>query len=141
MSIKFKFDEIESAYEFVCGSFDHSHHACIDKKTGKVYCKSDECDDLDEFPEDFEASEDCIAIPDKYELDLGNNLVEQFVFEKMPDRADDIRNIFRGRGAYGRFKSYLQGANLLETWYDFENKKQEEALREWCEENGIELED
>jgi hypothetical protein len=27
----------------------------------------------------------------------------------------------------------------LERWYDFLNKSEETALREWCAENGIEL--
>jgi hypothetical protein len=27
----------------------------------------------------------------------------------------------------------------LERWYDFSNKSEETALREWCAENGIEL--
>jgi hypothetical protein len=26
----------------------------------------------------------------------------------------------------------------LERWYDFSNKSEETALREWCAENGIE---
>jgi hypothetical protein len=29
----------------------------------------------------------------------------------------------------------------LERWYDFSNKAEEEALRQWCADNGIELAD
>jgi hypothetical protein len=28
---------------------------------------------------------------------------------------------------------------MLEAWHEFEEKRQKEALREWCEENGIEF--
>ena len=45
--------------------------------------------------------------------------------------------MFRGPGAYGRFKDLLGTMNLLETWYEFENQRTREALKEWCEENGV----
>jgi hypothetical protein len=28
---------------------------------------------------------------------------------------------------------------LLETWYEFSDKAEEEAIRQWCAENAIEL--
>src|SRR5438445_1420245 len=40
---------------------------------------------------------------------------------------------------YRRYKDLLVRRGALERWYDFSNKSEETALREWCAENGIEL--
>ena len=52
---------------------------------------------------------------------------------------DRIPQIFSHRGAYGRFKDFLVRKDLLQSWYDFANQKEEEALREWVLDNKIEL--
>jgi hypothetical protein len=36
-------------------------------------------------------------------------------------------------------KDLLESKGALENWYDFENKCQTAALKEWCEENDIEI--
>src|SRR5215468_5816520 len=80
-----------------------------------------------------------ILIPDKRELDLGKPLVLDFASEFLPDDYDEVRHIFSRRGAYRRYKELLVRRGALERWYDFSNKSEETALREWCAENGIEL--
>ncbi len=47
--------------------------------------------------------------------------------------------MFRGQGAYSRFKSMLESKGLLKSWYDFEQQQEEERLREWCRDNEIQL--
>jgi hypothetical protein len=47
--------------------------------------------------------------------------------------------MFRHRGAYRRFKELLEHQDLLEAWYDYERSKTLEALREWAQDEGIEL--
>lgn len=44
-------------------------------------------------------------------------------------------------GAYSRYKDLLNRLGKLDMWYDFENNRIEVALRDWCRNNGIELED
>ena len=44
--------------------------------------------------------------------------------------------MFSGRGAYGRFKDFLAARGLLEAWYAFEDERENEALRIWCDEHG-----
>ena len=80
-----------------------------------------------------------VSIPDKRELDLGKPLVLDFAREFLPDDYDEVRHIFRRRGAYRRYKDLLVRRGTLERWYDFSNKAEEAALLEWCVENGIEL--
>jgi uncharacterized protein UPF0158 len=93
----------------------------------------------EELPDDIDDEEKYVQLPDKRELDLGKPLVLDFVREVLPEDFDDVRDMFRRRGAYARFKGLLIRRRALEQWYDFERKSTERALREWCEMNSIEL--
>jgi hypothetical protein len=137
---EFNFGDIENAFLFVSGGPPFENEAFLDTETGKVYYRSlmGGLDELDEAGVDCEAM---VAIPHKNDLDLGQSLVFEFVAYTLPDEYDRVRDIFQHRGAYGRFKDLLDSKGLLETWYGFENERQSEALRLWCEENEIELSD
>jgi hypothetical protein len=63
----------------------------------------------------------------------------EFAREFLPDDYDEVRHIFNRRGAYRRYEDLLVRRGVLERWYDFSNKAEEAALREWCAENGVEL--
>ena len=67
-------------------------------------------------------------------------LVMEFVRRRCPELIDRILAIFSRRGAYGRYKDLLVEKNMLEDWYDFENKRTREALLKWCELQGITIE-
>ena len=92
----------------------------------------------EELPGDID-DEKYISIPHKRELDLGKPLVLDFAREFLPDDYDEIRHIFSRRGAYRRYKDLLVRRSALDLWYDFSNKAEEAALREWCAENRIDL--
>ena len=47
----------------------------------------------------------------------------------MADEFNRVQQIFSRRGAYRRFKDFLEQKDLLQDWYDFENQREEEALR------------
>jgi Uncharacterised protein family (UPF0158) len=135
------FNEIEDAMMFVSSSGYGEYSALLDKSTGKIYYQSayGDLDELEEFPEDEYDPDIHIEIPHKNELDLGRNLVFEFVEEQLSNDFERVRNIFRKKGAYGRYKDLLEERGLLEKWYDFENERQTKAIREWCEENDIKL--
>jgi len=138
--MKMKFSEIEEAFEFVSfGEFVGDHSAVLDRAMGKVYWRS-ELGDFDEVPDEVWESDACVAIPDKRDLDLGNRLVFRFVRSVVADEEGRVRGFFSGRGAYARYKDWLESNGLLQQWYDFEATETEKALREWCLENGVELE-
>ena len=67
----------------------------------------------------------------------GNRLALAFTEDRLADSYQFIANIFRQRGAYGRFKNFLEHKGCLEAWYDYESKSTELALREWAAEEGI----
>jgi hypothetical protein len=100
-----------------------------------------DADDPDKLPADILDEEKYLPIPDKKELDLGSRLPFAFTREFLPRDYDEVRRSFSKRGAYSKFKALLARRNALDQWYDFEQKATEKALREWCEDNTIEIEE
>lgn len=137
--MKFNFHDIDMAFEFVSSAAEYANGAILDTETGKIYYRSDMLGE-DEFPEDADEKK-YVSIPHKNELDLGKNLVFDFVGSRIPDRLNEVDRIFSKRGAYSRFKLLLQRLGRLDEWHKFEDAESEKALREWCEDEGIELED
>lgn len=139
------FQEILTAFEFVdMSGGSGEHEAILCRRTGKIYWRSESggLDELDDkLPDDIEDDANYVAIPDKRELDLGKPLVLGFVREFLPNDFDEVRYIFSKRGAYQKFKALLTRRNALDRWHDFESKATEQALREWCELNSIEVVD
>ncbi|MFP4110101.1 MAG: UPF0158 family protein [Desulfonatronovibrio sp.] len=133
------YSDLEDAFMFVSMSPPFEHHAYLNTETGKFYYVS-ELGDSDELPDDFEENDKYISVPHKNDLDLGKNLVFDFVSANLPDQFEKVRGIFSKKGAYARFKDLLEYKGQLEAWYEFENKAIEKALLAWCKENDIQLE-
>jgi hypothetical protein len=143
-SARVSFQELINAFEFVSsqgGIGDKAAFIC--RMTGKIYWRIEDApeDEPEELPDDIEDEEKYIAVPDKRELDLGKPLVLDFAHEFLPDELDYIRDMFSRRGAYGQFKALLARRKAVNLWHDFEDKAQERALRDWCEDNSIALTD
>ena len=134
----FKFSDIEEAFLFVSGAPQGMLTAILCKDTGQIRYRS-LAGDLDEISEEEINWDACIEIPHGNSLGLGQKLVFEFVESILPSDYERVRQIFRKRGAYGRFKDFLESRGLLDQWYEFENQRQKQALRRWSRENGIEL--
>ena len=137
------FEDILFAFEFVASQVG-LHQAFVCRRTGKIYLRSEfselDVDDLnDEMPDDVEDAEKYAEIPDKRELGLGKPMALDFAREFLPGDFDEVRYMFAKRGAYRKFRALLIQKNALDRWYDFETKREERALREWCELNSIEI--
>ena len=136
--MEIKFSDIEHAFFFVSSASMTANTAVLCKETGELFYASDYTDE-DEIPEDIYYRDDCIEIPHKNDLDLGRDLVFEFVEQYLPGDFDRVQNIFRRKGAYGRYKDLLDDRDLSQEWYDFENTRQAETLRQWCKDNEIKL--
>src|SRR5258705_12430533 len=90
---------ILEAYQFVSVGGMSEHQAFLCRQSGKVYWHSESLDDLEELPADIGDEEKFLPIPDKRELDLGKPLVLDFARQFLPKDFDDVRQIFRKRGA------------------------------------------
>jgi len=135
----FGFDDIVTAFHFVSAEPQGGNFAYLDVKTGRIIFQSLMMD-IDELHGKMDRSQ-LVAIPHKNELGLGQSLIFEFVDVNLPDEYHRVRDIFRRKGAYRRFKAFLESRGMLETWYRFENEREEKTLRSWCEENQIPLSD
>jgi hypothetical protein len=138
------FDDMRLAFEFVASAQPGANDAILCRRTGKIYYRSDlvGIDDFaDELPDEDPDDEDYIAIPDKRKLSLGKPLVLDFAREFLPDDVDVVRDMFSKRGGYAKFKTLLMRRHALDRWHAFEDRATNQALRDWCEENAIELGD
>ncbi len=129
-----KLDDIEWAVEFASLGYG-DHEAFIDTETGRIYYIGDAVDE--EAPEDIYETEKYLQVPDKRDLGLGKNLAIKFAAEKIPDRLDDVYEIFGRKGAYARFKELLSSLEQLEAWYSYEEIALKEAIIDWCRAHRI----
>jgi len=132
------YSDVEDAFLFVSGGYLAGHTALVCRSTGQV-CFASEDAELDEIPEEAYESPDWVAVPQLRDIGCGTNLVDEFVAERLPEDAAEVQRIFRRAGAYGRYKALLAQRGVLEEWYQFEGARQEEAIRAWCRDNGLDL--
>ena len=133
-----RFSDIQEAFLFVSSAGYGMNSAVLCKETSQILYRS-EMGDIDEIGDKDLDWDSYVEIPHRNDLDLGQRLVFEFVERHLPDEYHRVRQIFRRRGAYGRFKDFLASREMLDNWYEFESQREEQALRQWCEENGVEL--
>jgi hypothetical protein len=133
-----KFSDIEDAFYFVSMGEMYMNSAILCIETGQIFYISD-FGDSDELPEDIDTSDKYIDIPHKNELDLGRPLVLEFAAMYLPDNLEKVNSFFHKKGAYSRFKKFLETKGLLDKWYTFEEDEQNKSLREWCKDNDINI--
>ena len=131
-------DQLQDAVEWVSSDF-LDNEAYISRQTGKIYWVAGDPGMIDEeeVPEDIHNADKYIPVPDKHYLDLGNQLVFDFTSQYLAERYDDVRDTFRRKGAYRRFKDILERQGLLEEWYRYSDDREAKALAEWCELKGF----
>lgn len=135
------FDKLLEGFEFANFSGDFDSSAYVDLQTGHVYWVADEMEEFEKVPDDIETSDRYLMLPDKRDLELGRNLAFSFAEEALPDEYENVVGCFHKKGAYSRFKNLLVRHDALDQWHAFEAKQKEIALREWCRQNDIQLED
>ena len=138
--MKLDFYDIELAFDYVSSAAPFTNTVAICKNTGRMYYSSDLGDTDEDFPIEPD-EDDYFFIPHKNDLDLGTRLVRRFANELAPHLADEIRIVFSRRGAYSRFKQLLHDNDLLDSWHNFELTACRNASRQWCRDNGIELDE
>lgn len=131
-----KYDDLLFGFEWVSASPDESARAYVSLETGAVFWESPE-DGNEALPVDLHDASRYVPIPQNDELDLGSRLPLRFANEHLPHRCDDVRAIFRSRGAYGRFKSLLIAESALDEWSTYRDAAVQAALTEWAADNGL----
>lgn len=134
-------DKLLEAFEFASFSGGIDSSAYVDRETGNIYWVAEEMEEFEEVPDDIETSDRYLMLPNKRDLELGRNLAFSFAQECLPNEYENVVDCFRKKGAYSRFKDLLDRHDALTQWHEFETKKTEIALREWSEQNDIQLTD
>lgn len=116
-----KYSDVEDAFMFVSMSPPEEHYAYLNNETGETYYVSS-IGDSDELPADIDENDKYVSIPHKNDLNLGRDLVFDFISANLPDEYDRVRLIFSKKGAYARLKELLESKGQLEGWYKFEKK-------------------
>ena len=135
--IPVKLDDLETAVEFVSSGVPTEHRAYVGIDTGTIYWVSESSDIEDDAPEDLGESNRYLEVPTKTDLGLGRPLALRFAEDHMPNEYDNIRQFFSHRGAYARFKDFLQTRGQLNAWYAFEAEHTRQAILDWCEAHEI----
>ncbi len=136
-----KLGDLEDAMMFVSSGGTLASSAWLRRDTGEVICHNTEIEDVAPLPADIDDQDRYLEIPDKREFGLGKPLALDFARTKLPECFEQVRDIFSRRGAYGRFKDLLDRHDSLDAWYEWEREQTQQALREWCAENGVKLAD
>jgi hypothetical protein len=131
------YDDLEAALHWVSAAAPFENAAYISKATGKVFYSSSDRDIDDELPDDVEDAALYWTVPHKNDLDLGSRLAYRFADERLPEHRREVHEIFRHRGAYGKFKALLERVRLLDAWFKFERAETESALRGWADDEGM----
>ena len=133
--------ELQDTFEFASFGQPGETEAVLCRQSGKCFWHSEDEDDIEPWPEDADDEEKYLPIPHKKELDLGKALVFDFAAACLPDAFDEVRQIFNRRGAYARFRDLLHRKKALDRWYAFEAEATEKALRQWCEDNDVTIDE
>lgn len=137
--MQYDFEKLLEAFEHTSFGGPDMVEAWLNRETGDVLLIG-LADEIDPVPEDFYDREDkFLCLPDKRALDLGKPLALDFANQFLPQQAEQVDDIFHRRGAYSNFKNLLEQHDKLQQWYDVENQQQRQALREWCEQEGLSL--
>jgi hypothetical protein len=131
------FDELLAACEWVSFSSPSENEAFVSRITACVHWSSSIVELDDELPEDIGDESIYVSVPHKNDLNLGKHLALSFTEEHLTESYATVSGFFRQRGAYGRFKDLLAQKGQLQSWYDYEAKATEQALREWCAGQGL----
>ena len=134
-----RFDKIEEAFSFVNSAPYGEHKAWLCLENSKILWFSESLDtEEQENVENRLEYGKWIEIPHKKDLGAGKRIVFQFAEENLsPEDFRKVERFFSHRGAYGNFKDFLQTRDLLESWYEFSDRKETEALKQWLADEEI----
>jgi hypothetical protein len=129
--------DLETALQFLTDL--ELNTAYVSKKTGRIHIVPADLDAGEDVPEDLETSDEYVELPAPRDFDLGNQLAFRFIEQEIPSEYENVRNIFRHKGAYGRFRHLLESKSLFDRWHRFQEEQTQARLREWGEEHGLQV--
>jgi hypothetical protein len=132
-------DDIEQAIEFISADPSGDSEAFVSLATGKVYYRSEYMEEAEPLPSDIDDQTKYIALPHKRDLNLGVVLVFNFVEKRLPNKASEVKMMFKKRGAYSRFSNWLDRHNLIDDWHHFRNETTTKTIITWCKNHSVNI--
>ena len=132
-----RLDDLEMAVEFVSAGEPMEYEAYLSLETGTIHYHSEYGEIEEPLPDDIDDQDKYVLIPQKRYFGLGKSLALGYAERFLPNHLDAVRTIFKRSGAFGRFKELLAVHDKLDHWHVFEREATIQAIREWCEDNGI----
>ena len=126
------------AMEWVSAATYSENRAYVSRETGRIFWDPEAAGLDDELPADVEDESLYVPVPGKNDLDLGQAVVFRFIEANEPDAYEQVRSYFSRKGAYARFKDFLDRRGLLDAWHAYQDAATEAALREWAQGEGFE---
>ena len=113
--------------------------AMVSRETGMIHFLNDEyMDEEAPVPSASGSNGDYVPVPPAGTLGIGDGLILRFAATHMAGDQDTVRDLFRDRNTEG-FARLLEERSAGEAWERFHEEATRTALRQWCEENGLEL--
>ena len=116
----------------------------LDLETGELLLVSDEFMDTDETEKAYERLDDeperYLSIPTESSREGYRDMVAFTEFLEDENLKEKLWIALNGRGAFRRFKDVLLDyPEKREEWFKFKKERLEKRVREWLEENEMEL--
>lgn len=131
------FDTLESALQWSSAGAPFDNAALLSRATGQLFFTSEYGDSDDDLPDDIEDGSAYVTVPHKNDLGLGRKLALDFAEAHAPKHFQTIKSFFQHKGAYAKFRSFLERTQLMERWYAFEAAATRRALEAWAADNGF----
>lgn len=132
------FDVIDDAFHYVSNAPPGERAAWIQRGSGKVFLSSTKAG-FDERPPGAAGDPDYLAIPHRFEIDPGKELMLEFAHAHCPRELRRIEGLFERSGAFRKVKDLFKQLGLLDHWQIFEEEQIAALLRQWCVAEGLEL--
>lgn len=149
---KINLSDIIDAVEFQ----SNEHFSYIDKRTNTVCLISEEAFSLAEDGDDdypdwmndmiqlaksyLEDKTRFIALPSQHDVEE-YRMMEDYAFSLTNERhKENLLIALQGKGAYRRFKDTVIHLGIAENWYQYRDLRYKEFVLEWCEMEGIKVE-
>ena len=150
MSIRVSLDKIIEGMEFQSDEFS----SYLNTKTGEIVTVSDDemraaqngddlgmCDaETVAKAEEVLESDDWLGLPTSFDIHE-YNIMEQFCLSRDdPEIREKLYRSIKGRGAFRYFKDRIHEYGIADEWYRYRDAAIKDIAIEWCQDNGIELE-
>lgn len=130
-------DELMYAIELLGFGGPNDAEGYLCRQTGAIFLDLGDMAEGDDMPPDVTDDSKYLPLHSVPGLGTGAELALSFTDRFLPSSLSEVREYFRHRGAYARFKRTLEEAALLDEWFKYEEDAKRSAVRAWLRDEGV----